>query len=91
MFTQEQERRVQEIVKTAMQPVIAETVKQTLIQLGIDNSDPLEMQRDFQHLRDWRRSVEDLKRKSLLTMIGIVVTGAVGLLLVGLREWFRTG
>ncbi|WP_174834364.1 hypothetical protein, partial [Staphylococcus aureus] len=64
--------------------VVAEAVKQTLIQLGVDTSDPLAMQRDFQHLRQWRESGEDLKRKGTLALLGIFFSGLVTLLLLGL-------
>lgn len=69
--------------------VVAEAVKQTLIQLGVDTSDPLAMQRDFQHLRQWRESVEDLKRKETLALLGIFFSGLVSLILLGLKDWFQ--
>lgn len=67
--------------------VVAEAVKQTLIQLGVDTSDPLAMQRDFQHLRQWRESGEDLKRKGTLALLGIFFSGLASLLILGLKEW----
>ena len=67
--------------------VVAEAVKQTLMQLGVDTSDPFAMQRDFQHLRQWRESGEDLKRKGTVVLLGIFVSGLVSLLIIGLRAW----
>ena len=69
--------------------VVAEAVKQTLMQLGVDTSDPFAMQRDFQHLRQWRESGEDLKRKGTVAMLGIFFSGMVSLILLGLKEWFH--
>ena len=69
--------------------VVAEAVKQTLMQLGVDTSDPFAMQRDFQHLRQWRESGEDLKRKGTVAILGIFFSGLVSLLLIGLKEWFQ--
>jgi len=69
--------------------VVAEAVKQTLMQLGVDTSDPLAMQRDFQHLRQWRESGEDLKRKGTVALLGIFLSGFCTLVLLGLREWFH--
>ena len=43
-----------------LRALVAGTVRETLVQLGVDPSDPLEMQRDFQHLRQWRESGEEL-------------------------------
>ncbi len=75
--------------RVELNSVVAEAVKQTLIQLGVDTSDPLAMQRDFQHLRQWRESGEDLKRKGTLALLGIFLSGLVTLLLLGLKEWFQ--
>ncbi|MFA7063736.1 MAG: hypothetical protein WC132_06330 [Methanomethylophilus sp.] len=69
--------------------VVAEAVKQTLVQLGVDTSDPLAMQRDFQHLRQWRESGEDLKRKGTLALLGIFLSGLASLILLGIKEWFH--
>lgn len=46
--------------------------------LGVDTRDPFAMQKDFAHLRAWRESTEQVKRKGLLTLAGVIVTGAVG-------------
>ena len=69
--------------------VVAEAGKQTLMQLGVDTSDPFAMQRDFQHLRQWRESGEDLKRKGTVALLGIFFSGLVSLILLGLKEWFH--
>lgn len=52
--------------------MVPEAVRQTLLQMGIDTSDPLAMQRDFQHLRQWRESGEDMRRKGALVVMGWV-------------------
>lgn len=69
--------------------VVAEAVKQTLMQLGVDTSDPFAMQRDFQHLRQWRESGEDLKRKGTVALLGIFFSGLVSLILMGIIWWFQ--
>lgn len=70
------------------QHLVAETVKQTLIQLGIDHSNPIEMQQDFQHLRSWRKAGQELRSKGLVAALGIFLTGTVSLILLGLKDWF---
>ena len=69
--------------------LVAEAVRQTLLQMGVDSSDPIAMQRDFQHLRQWRESGEDLKRKGTVALLGIFFSGLVSLILLGLKEWFH--
>jgi hypothetical protein len=65
--------------------IVADAVSQTLTRLGVDVDDPLEVQKDMQHLRAWRESVATVKRQSLITAIGILVAGALGMLWLGLR------
>lgn len=72
--------------KEELRVLVAESVKQTLVQIGIASSDPIEMQKDMLHLREWRKSMEAVKTKSFLTLITIAITGALAALWVGLKE-----
>jgi len=63
-----------------IEQVVARAVSQTLIQMGVDISTPLESQRDFQYLRSWRLSMEAMKRQSILTTMAIVMAGTLALL-----------
>lgn len=65
--------------------IVAETVKETLTRIGIEADDPLEAQKDFQHLRSWRTSTETIKRQGLLTSVGIVTAGIVGLIWMAIK------
>ena len=80
---------LQNMTQDELQKLIAEAVRQTLLQMGADPSDPIEMQRDFQHLRQWRTAGENLKRQGTMTLLGIFITGTVALLLVGVRDYFQ--
>ncbi|HFH4298112.1 TPA: hypothetical protein ACGJ44_001698 [Pseudomonas aeruginosa] len=77
-----------DMTRDELRELIAETVRETLTQMGADSAHPLEMQRDFQHLRQWRKAGEDLRSKGMLTLLSIFVTGSVALFLVGLRDYF---
>lgn len=65
--------------------IVSETVDQTLTRLGVDIEDPLEFQKDLQHLRAWRESVATVKRQSLMTAIGIITAGVLGLIWMAVR------
>lgn len=65
--------------------VVAETVSETLLKLGIDTSEPIELQADMLHLRKQRNAVETVKRQSLLTAIGIITTGILGLIWLAVK------
>ena len=69
--------------------LIEETVKQTLVTLGLDVRDPIKLQKDFAHLRDWRESSEKIKSKGIVTLVGVIVTGAGGLAWVLLTDAFK--
>lgn len=65
--------------------IVAETVAETLLKLGIDTADPIELQRDMQHLRQWRESIATVKRQGLITAVGIIIAGVLGLIWVSLK------
>ena len=76
------------LTKEEMQEIVRETVSQTLTQLGVDTSSPLEMQRDFQHLRDWRMAQEVIRNKGYMALVTVLVTGTAGLLWLGFKNFF---
>lgn len=60
--------------------IVSETVNETLLKLGIDVADPLALQADMQHLRNWRQSVNTVKRQSIITAVAFITTGILGLI-----------
>lgn len=65
--------------------IVAETVEQTLLTLGVDTEDPIELQKDLAHLRAWRESMETVRKQSLITAIGVIVAGVLGLIWLALK------
>lgn len=63
-----------------LKQIVSEAVAETLLKLGIDASDPVELQKDMAHLRAWRESVATVKQQGLVTAVGILVAGVLGLL-----------
>lgn len=60
-------------------------VRKMMIAMGVDISDEgamIAMQADFRHLRTWRESTDAVKRRALLTAVGVLITGFVGYALV---------
>lgn len=53
--------------------------------LGMDATEPLEAQRDFQFLRDLRCSTESVKGKALVTIVGILVAGGLAAIWLGIK------
>lgn len=60
--------------------MVVSAVRHTLIEVGVDISNPLAMQRDFQHLRRGRRAGEDVRHTALVAMATFVATVAASLI-----------
>lgn len=59
-----------------MRQFISDTVKETLLHLGFDASNPLELQADMAYLRERRLQIQDIKSKStvgVLVFIGVSI------------------
>lgn len=46
-----------------------------------------EFQADLAHLRKWRQTVDGVQNKSMLAVVGVLVSGFVGLLVMGFQAW----
>jgi hypothetical protein len=69
-----------------IQRIVSGAVAGTLIKLGIDADDPVEFQKDMAHLREWRQSVETVKRQTIVTAVGIFTAGVLGLIWMAFRS-----
>ena len=65
--------------------VVLEAVATTLTSFGIEEEDRKELRADFQHLRRWRRSVEQAQSYTFKAVISIIVTGFVGAVWLGVK------
>jgi hypothetical protein len=52
---------------------------------GIDDDDTKEIRADFQHLRRWRKSVEQAQSYTFKTIITVIAGGVVGALWLGFK------
>jgi len=69
--------------------IVRETVRETLESLGFDLRNPTETQADMQALREWRLIVRRARGHVVITLLGILVTGACAALWLGLKTWMR--
>lgn len=81
----DQDARVAIMTEEELTEHTQKVIRSTLTALGIDISQPIEVQRDFQALRDWRVSVESVKSKALVTSIGIIVVGLAAAFWLGFK------
>lgn len=68
-------------------------IGETLLAIGVDMSDShsvIEMQKDFQHLRFFRKAVEDTRKKGVMTAIGILISGVIAALWIGVQQILKS-
>ena len=68
--------------------VILSTVATILKSFGIDEDERLEIKLDFAHLRRWRKSVEQIEKASWRAVVMALVTGFIGMVLLGIQTKF---
>lgn len=64
---------------------IMKTIATILTSFGIEEEDRKEIRADFQHLRRWRKSVEQAQSYTFKTVITIIATGLIGALWLGIK------
>ena len=77
------------IAQAAAKEAAREAVRDMLLALGLDVEDAdgiIQHQVDFSWLRRQRRASEQIAQWSKRTVLGLAVTGALGLLWLGLME-----
>ncbi len=52
---------------------------------GLDDEDHRELRADFQHLRRWRRSVEQAQSLTFKAIVGTIATGLLAAIWMGLK------
>lgn len=75
--------------KEEVEKIVQETVSEIFIRLGIPSGDPIEVQKDMQHLRQWRKSMESVQSKGILTIVGIAISGTVAAIWLGFKEMVK--
>ena len=65
---------------------VDEGVSDALTRVGIDMADPIQVQQDMSFIRDWRKTAKDVKRKGMITAVGILVTGILGAVWIGVKS-----
>lgn len=65
--------------------VVHRILTTSLASFGIEEEDRKELRADFQHLRRWRKSVEQAQSYTFKAVITIIVTGLVGAVWLGIK------
>ena len=65
--------------------VVLRTIVTILTSFGIEEDDRREIRADFEHLRRWRKSVEQAQSYTFKAVITVIVTGFVGAIWLGVK------
>lgn len=68
-----------------VEDIVSKAVEATLLRLGIDVEDHKELTADLNHLRRWRKSVEQAQTYTFKTIITVIVGGFLGALWLGIK------
>ncbi|WP_441237470.1 hypothetical protein [Bradyrhizobium sp. 930_D9_N1_4] len=77
----EQHRLQQESVDA----IVMKAVASVLASFGIEDDDRKELRADFQHLRRWRKSVEQAQSYTFKAVITVIATGLMGAVWLGVK------
>jgi hypothetical protein len=65
--------------------IVLKTIATILTSFGIEEEDRKELRADFQHLRRWRKSVEQAQSYTFKAVITVIVSGFVGAVWLGFK------
>lgn len=72
-------------IKDIAREAARETVREAMTQMGVQHDNPLEMQRDFQFVRDFREGSTSAKNKGIVVLIGVVGSGLMTACWLGIK------
>jgi len=65
--------------------IVQRAVATTLTSFGIEEEDRRELRADLQHLRRWRKSVEQAQSYTFKAVVTVIATGLVGAVWLGVK------
>src|SRR4051812_32014647 len=80
-----QETLAEQTHQQSSDTTIMQTIATILTSFGIEDDDRKEIRADFQHLRRWRKSVEQAQSYTFKAVVTVIVTGLVGALWLGIK------
>lgn len=75
----------QKIYHADIDAVVDRAITTVLTSFGIEEDDRRELRADFQHLRRWRKSVEQAQSYTFKAVITIIVAGFLGAIWLGTK------
>jgi hypothetical protein len=74
------------VLESTVKKASLDGMKQTLLSMGFDIENPIEMQKDFAHLREARQAREQVTRIVKRTVIGVSISGLITIVIIGIKH-----
>jgi hypothetical protein len=71
--------------KSDLDTAATKTVAAVLLSFGIEEDDRKEVRADFEHLRKWRKSVEQAQSLTFKAIFTIIISGMIGAFWLGFK------
>jgi hypothetical protein len=75
----------QRLYRADIDAIVQQSIATALATFGIEDEDRRELRADLQHLRRWRRSVEQAQSYTFKAVITVIVTGLLGAVWLGVK------
>jgi hypothetical protein len=75
----------QRLQRDDIDAIVLRAIATILTSFGIEGEDRQELRADFQHLRRWRKSVEQAQSYTFKAVITVIVAGVLGAVWLGVK------
>jgi hypothetical protein len=75
----------QRLQRDDIDAIVLRAIATILTSFGIEEEDRKELRADFQHLRRWRKSVEQAQSYTFKAVITVIVAGFLGAVWLGVK------
>lgn len=65
--------------------IVKDAVRQTLRESGIDPDDTKALSDDLRYVRDWRKTTDKIRDKSIMAIVTLLVSGFVAVVWLGFK------
>jgi len=79
------------MTREEIREVIQDTVRETLLTMGVDTKDPMSVQKDFQWVRRMRSTSEKLQSQGMIALLSILISALLAAAWLGVQSMFRSG
>ena len=73
------------MTENEVKEIVSKTVDETLAKMGLNSEEIYEAQKDFMYLREQRKLHEKISLRVRFIIIGFIISGAIALLVLGVK------